>query len=277
MGKLAVLGSLYALAMSDDEEYLNQPAYIRSSNFLIPTGEGLPSLRYRLPADIALFTKMIPETLIMNALVEDNDSKKFYKEMGDATISALSGPNMYPQIIKPITEVALNRSFFTGAPIVGLREENLQIEEQYRDNTSELAKLFANVGVSPLKADYFIRSMFGYVGSNMLLATDVMYETVTGEYDPSREFADIPLGRTVFSRRQGTGFKQDLYSLRDDTSKAIGSFNLAQERGDTERAEEILEDSARLLQIRRQVNRVANSIRKSRDRIDKIKSSNLSS
>jgi hypothetical protein len=275
MGKLSILGTLYALAMADDEDYMNQPSYIRASNFLIPTGDGNPSFRIRLPADIALLTKMLPETIIMNSMVEDADSKKFARELASATSDALLGPNMYPQIIKPITEVALNRSFFTGAPIVGLREENLETQEQYRDNTSEIAKLFGHIGISPLKADYFARSLFGYAGSNMLTLTDVAIEAATGDFKATREFADFPLGRTFFARTQGTGFKTDFYALRDDLRKVVGSLNLVREQGDTERAQELIEDNAQLLRVRRQVNRLENTINKSNRRIRKINDSNL--
>jgi hypothetical protein len=277
MMKLSVLGGLYALMNADDDEYVNQPPHIRSRFFLIPTGDDRPSLKLAMPADLAFIAKSLPEAAVMGMMRDDLDSRKTATELRDAFMTAISGPNFTPQLIKPSLEAMVNYSFFTGAPVVGMGEQYKQIEDQYRESTSQLARLFSNVGISPLVADHLLKGYLGTLGSNALVLTDMAYEKATGTERTQRELADLPLTRVFFNRTQGTGFKQDFYKLRDEVRAAVGSLNLARDRGDVERAEEILEDSRRLLQVRRQVNRVENTIEKSNRRIRNIQDSDLSS
>lgn len=276
MMKLSLLSGLYALMNADDEEYVNQPPHIRSRFFLIPTGDDRPALKLAMPADLAFITKALPEAAVMGMMRDDLDSQKTAVELRDAFTTAIFGPNFTPQLIKPSLEAMVNYNFFTGAPIVGMGEQYKQIDEQYRESTSQLARLFANVGISPLIADHLLKGYLGTLGGNALTITDIMYETATGEKKTQRELADYPVARVLFNRTQGSGFKQDFYKLRDEVRAAVGSLNLTRERGDVERAQEIMEDSKRLLQVRTQINRVENTLRKSNNRIKQIQNSNLS-
>jgi len=277
MMKLSVLSGLYALMNADDEEYVNQPPHIRTRFFLFPTGDDRPALKMAMPADLAFITKALPEAAVMGMMRDDIDSEKATTELRDAFLTAVSGPNFTPQLVKPSLEAMVNYNFFTGAPIVGMGEQYKQIEDQYRESTSQLARLFSNVGMSPLIADHLLKGYSGTLGTTALTLTDIMYEKATGTQRTQRELAELPLTRVLFNRTQGTGFKQDFYKLRDEVRSAVGSLNLARDRGDVERAEEIREDSRRLLQVRKQVNRIENTIEKSNRRIRNIQNSDLSS
>ena len=276
MMKLSVLSGLYALMNADDDEYVNQPPHIRTRFFLVPLGDDLPPLKMAMPADLAFITKALPEAAVMQMMRDDIDSKKAAVELRDAFMTAVSGPNFTPQLVKPSLEAMVNYNFFTGAPIVGMGEQYKQIEDQYRESTSQLARLFSNVGISPLVADHLIKGYLGTLGGNALVLTDIVYENATGEERTKRELADLPISRVLFNRTQGTGFKQDFYTLRDEVRAAVGSLNLARRRGDVERVEEIAEDSQRLLRVREQINRIENTIEKSNRRIRQIQNSNLS-
>lgn len=276
MMKLSVLSGLYALMNADDDEYVNQPPHIRTRFFLVPLGDDLPPLKMAMPADLAFITKALPEAAVMQMMRDDIDSKKAAVELRDAFMTAVSGPNFTPQLVKPSLEAMVNYNFFTGAPIVGMGEQYKQIEDQYRESTSQLARLFSNVGISPLVADHLMKGYLGTLGGNALVLTDIVYEEATGEERTKRELADLPISRVLFNRTQGTGFKQDFYTLRDEVRAAVGSLNLARRRGDVERVEEIAEDSQRLLRVREQINRIENTIEKSNRRIRQIQNSNLS-
>jgi hypothetical protein len=275
--KLAALSAMYAAMMSDDEDYLNQPSHVRSRYFNIPLGDGVPGLKMAMPADLAFLTKSLPETAVLQIMRDDQDSEKVARELRDAFLTAISGPNVTPQTVKPFLEVATNYSFFTSSPIVGMGEGMRQVEDQYRDSTSELAKLIGqSLGYSPLKVDHLLRGYFGTLGSTALTMVDIPYEVATGQKPPKRELADYPVARTLFSRTTGTGFKEDFYNLRDDVRSAVTSLNLRQKQGDIEGARELVEDNRRLLSLRRQVNQVENTIEKSNRRIRQITDSNLS-
>jgi hypothetical protein len=275
--RLAMLSSLYGLMMADDEDYMNQPSYIRSRYFTIPLGDGVPGLKIAMPADLGFMAKALPETAVVNMMRNDIDSEKTARELRDAFTTAVMGPNITPQVVKPTLEVATNYSFFTGGPIVGQGEGMRQVEDQYRESTSELAIMLGQTfGYSPLKVDHLLRGYFGMLGTSALTMTDIPLEVVNDRKPPRRELADYPIARALFTRTQGTGFKEDFYNLRDDVRAAVTSLNLRREQGDFEGARELMEDDRRLLQLRTQVNQVENTINKSNQRIEQIQNSNAS-
>ena len=277
MLKLSILSGLYAAMFADDEDYVNQPSHVRSRFFLVPLGDGTPPLRLAMPADVGFIAKTLPESAVMQMMRDDQDSKKVIREIRDSFMTAVMGPNLTPQLIKPTLEATVNYNFFTGGPIVGMGQQYKQIEDQYTESTSQLARLFSNVGVSPLVADHLLKGYTGTLGMTGLTLTDMLYEQATGETRTRRELGELPAVRTWFARTKGTGFKQDFYSMRDDVRAAVGSLNLARERGDVERAQDILENDRRLLQVRNQLNKVDDTIKKSNARIRQIQDSDLPS
>ena len=268
--KLAVLSVLYAALMADDDEYAKQPAHLRSRFFLFPTGDGNPPIKLAMPADLGFMFKAIPEMLVMQHLRDDFDFEKSKTELTGALATAILGPNMIPQILKPAVEVYFNKSFFTDSPIVSMGEEQLDVSQQYRDSTSQLARLFSSIGISPLKADHMIKGMFGTIGGDMLTTMDIVTEQALGVEKTQRELADYPLAKALFARTKGTGFKQDFYALREDVRGAVATMNKMIERGDIEGAREYVEENRQLIALRKQLNAVDNTIKKSNQRIKQI-------
>ena len=268
--KLAVLSTIYAALMADDDDYNKQPAHLRSRFFLFPTGDGNPPVKLAMPADLGLMFKAIPEMLVMQHLRDDFDFEKSKTELQGALATAILGPNMIPQILKPAVEVYFNKSFFTESPIVSMGEEQLDVSQQYRDSTSQLARLFSSVGISPLKADHMIRGMFGTIGGDMLAVMDITAESALGIEKTQRELADYPIAKALFARTKGTGFKQDFYALREDVRGAVATMNKMIERGDIEGAREYAEENRQLIALRRQLNSVDNTIKKSNQRIKQV-------
>ena len=276
--KLAVLSTIYAALMADDDDYAKQNAYVRSRYFLLPTGDGNPPLKLAMPADLGFMFKSIPEMLVMQSMRDDFDFQKTKTELGGALATAVLGPELVPQILKPAIELYFNESFFTDSPIVSMGEEMLDVSQQYRDSTSQLARLFANVGISPLKADHMIKGMFGTIGADMLTTMDVIVEEATGQQKTKRELAEIPIVKALFARTRGTGFKEDFYGLREDVRGAVATMNKMIERGDVEGAREYVEENRQLIALRDQLNKVDNTIKKSNQRIKQIQANpNLSS
>jgi hypothetical protein len=265
--RIAVLSGLIAAAMADDDDYMNQPAYVRSRFFLIPTGDGNPPIKIPMPADIGFLAKALPEAAVMSMMRDDLDSRKVMSELGGAFMTAIMGPNITPQIVKPLAEVTMNYSWFTGAPIVGMGMANRLTEDQYRESTSQLARLFGYVGISPLKADHMLRGYFGTLGSSALTMTDMAYETVTGTQRTDRELAEYPIAKALFGRTRGTGFKEDYYSLREDIKQVLGSIKQRTEQGDYEGVIELQKDNRRLIALESQLNRVDKTMKDSNKRI----------
>jgi hypothetical protein len=150
--------------------------------------------------------------------------------------------NITPQLIKPALEVMVNYSFFTSNPIVG-RGMSEEAQFQFNSGTSELAKLFGNIGISPLKADYLIRGYTGMAGAIVLDMTDAIA-------DPDRATKPIfktPQISTFMYDPTGRGYKSDFYRFRESVDKVVDTVNMFKREGRDEELEEYLtEDRLKL-------------------------------
>lgn len=109
-------------------------------------------------------------------------NKVKFQDIADSLVGTVSpvAPNSgsilsaaTPQIVKPSIEYAVNKNLFTGSPTVPMGLDKLSPELQYKDNTSgTIIKLSKMTGLSPLKAEAWIKSTFGGLGSNILNQVD---------------------------------------------------------------------------------------------------------
>ena len=276
--KIAMLSTLYAMMMADDDDYANQPHHLRSRYFMMPSPFGDGFLKLAMPPDLAFLFKHIPETIVMASMRTDGDWEKRARETQAAFLHAVMGPNVMPQLIKPTAEAFFNYSFFTGAPIVGLGEEQLDTDKQYRENTSLLARAFGEIGISPLKADHVLRGTFGTIGGYGLLATDLIGEQVFDIERTDRELADYPIAKTVFTRAQGTAYKADFYQLRRDVRQKVTTMNMLEREGRVDELRDFMsdEDNRTLLKLKDSVNAIDNIIKKSNQAIKRIQASDMS-
>ena len=278
MTKLFVLNFMYAMAMADDDEYQNQPDYIRSRYLQVPIGDGM-SVKWAMPADLGFFFKAIPEAIAMG-LGDKADSKKIASFVGNAFYEAVAGPSALPQFSKPLIEAAFNESMFTDAPIISQGMMNKKVEDRYNESTSQFARLIGKSGlVSPIMVDHLVKGFTGTLGGTLLTLTDLGAETALGIQRTDRELADYPVAKALFTRTYATGFKQDFYALRKDMREVYGSYKAALDRGDVEAAKDIISDAdeRKLIQLRTQINAVDKTIKDSNAKIKKYQASRMSS
>jgi hypothetical protein len=183
------------------------------------------------------------------------------KSMKDAAINAYGGVNLTPQLLKPAIEVATNYSFFTGNPIVGINMAGKETYLQFNDHTSELAKLFGYVGVSPMKVDHLIRGYLGTVGGVALDVTDAVA-------DPNRlakPVNKLPLIKTFMYDDTGRGYKTEFYDFRERVDKVVNSVNTFKREGRAEELQEYLtEDKLKLYAMKGVVNKLEDQLGKLR-------------
>ena len=244
--KLAALNAMYTMLLSGDDEYEGLEEYERDKNYIIPgTGVKIP-----VAPEVGFLFKVIPERLLRYIVSQGTerpqDAETFYTGFRDAFVTAYGGINLTPQLIKPALEVMVNYSFFTGNPIVG-RGMSDEAEFQFTSGTSELAKLFGNIGISPLKADYLIRGYTGMVGAIVLDATDAIA-------NPDRMTKPIyktPQISTFMYDPTGRGYKSDFYRFRESVDKVTDTVNMFKREGRAEELEEYLtEDKLKLYAMR---------------------------
>lgn len=251
--KVAALSFLYAALVGDDDDYKGLDDYERDKNFIIPgTGLKLP-----VAPEIGFLFKVLPERLYQAIAREGTerpvDAKTFMRSMRDAAINAYGGVNLTPQLIKPAIEVATNYSFFTNNPIVGINMAGKETYLQFNNSTSELAKLFGHIGISPMKVDHLLRGYLGTVGGVALDVTDAVA-------DPNRmnkPINKLPLIKTFMYDDTGRGYKTEFYQFREDVDKVVNSVNTFKREGRAEELREYLtEDKLKLYSMKGVVNKI---------------------
>ena len=214
----------YAVAMQDDEAYKNATPEERAMNWFIPVPGLGAAIRIPIPFEVGAVSKAIPE-LVFNAAFNDAESKDTLK--GLRHVLGMSIPGDIPTIAKPIIESMANYSFFTKAPIESQRELGTIPAERYRPNTTELAKLMGQVGVSPLQVEHLVR---GYTGSLGILAMSTVnpilrpFNSDTAGEKAERKLTEMPFFGAAFQPDNGRGIVASVYADVEDWQKAAGTF-----------------------------------------------------
>jgi hypothetical protein len=257
--KVIMLSLLYSMLVGDDEEYADDEPVVRARKLYVPGSGGLT-----IPLRPDLFTflsKVVPEQLYRHVTDDMTmDGTKTRVALRDALVDAIAGPTAVPQAAKPLIEVALNRNFFTGRPVVGQGLQYLDKPEQYTFNTSELAKALGQTGViSPVVADHLFRSYLGYTAGVMLMGTDAainMGSDIQKPTMPTQDFiASIPGMSTFVTREFGMKQKNEFYELREKVNKAVNTYNRIAE-SDAQRANTYYSENAELLRVKSYVNKI---------------------
>jgi uncharacterized small protein (DUF1192 family) len=241
--KIAAMSTLYAMLVGDDDDYKGLEGYERDKNYIIPgTGVKIP-----VAPEVGFMFKVIPERIVQYVVSQGTDRPQdataFYKGFRDAFITAYSGTNLTPQLIKPALEVAVNYSFFTNNPIVGMGMKNLDPSLQFTEGTSELAKLFGLVGISPMKADYLIRGYTGMLGAFVLDATDA----VANPDRMGKPVNKLPQLSTFMYDTTGRGYKSEFYDFRESVDQVVDTVNMFKREGRVQELQEYLtEDKMKL-------------------------------
>jgi hypothetical protein len=241
--KIAAMSALYAMLVGDDDDYKGLEGYERDKNYIIPgTGIKIP-----VAPEVGFMFKVIPERIVQYVISQGTerpqDATAFYKGFRDAFVTAYTGMNLTPQLVKPALEIAVNYSFFTGNPIVGMGMKNLDPSLQFTEGTSELAKLFGLVGISPMKADYLIRGYTGMLGAFVLDATDA----VANPDRMGKPVSKLPQLSTFMYDTTGRGYKSEFYDFRESVDRVVDTVNMFKREGRTQELQEYLtEDNMKL-------------------------------
>jgi len=229
--KVAALSLVYAMLVSDDEEYQQTADYEKLNSFILPGTRELVkevtgvdpggNLRVPTPQDpVGFLFKSIPEQvynyIASTGTANEMDNTKFLRIMRDGAINAISSPNMVPQAVKPSLELAVNYSFFSGNPIVGKGLEGLLKNEQFTSTTSELSKMLSPfTPLSPVQLDYFLRGTFGTAGGAATYYASQMLNTASPAPLPEARLNENPMVRAFLTGRATADAKEDYYELRE--------------------------------------------------------------
>lgn len=214
----------YAVAMQDDEAYKNATPQERTMNWFIPVPGFEAAIRIPIPFEMGAVAKAIPE-LLFNAAFNDAESKDTLK--GFKHVLGMSVPGDIPTIAKPLIELTANYSFFRDAPIESMREQGTIPAERFRPNTTEMAKLMGQVGVSPIRIEHLVRS---YTGSAGILAMSMVnpvlrpFNSDTAGEKAERLITETPFFGAAFQPNNGRGIIASVYADVEDWQQAAGTF-----------------------------------------------------
>jgi len=196
-GLMLSIGTMaYALLMEDDDAYKRAKPEERLSNWFVYIPGFEEPVRVPIPFELGYLFKALPEALY-HATKGDTEATQAMKGMQRLLFQTI--PVTLPQGVKPLTEVILGKSFYSG-DIESVREQALLGSERYRDTTTSVARLIGSVtgdlGLSPIKIDYLIRNYTGGMGLALTQLTNPLVNVVL----PKEEVPEptTKLSKTLF-------------------------------------------------------------------------------
>ena len=275
LARLVVAGSmlstmtlLYCMLAGGDPDYDELDDQTKLRNIIIP------GTKVVLPMNTgpAFFFKAIPE-LIYNKITRDgtaneNDSRRLRRALADVARDSLLGPVPIPAGFKPVLEVAINHSFFTGRPVVPESIKDVEAAEQYVASTSELGKkisaLLAIPGtdgkrvINPVEADHLVRGLFGTAGA----MAQWFANSVEASNRPAQTEREKPFTGS-FKRDEVPRGNEDLfYDLKEVVMEKHETLKKLIERENFDEVDKFIEKNIELLTLHKYVTRTEDALKK---------------
>lgn len=222
---LAAATLVYAYAMEDDEAYQNATPDQKYGNWFVRIPGVDQPVKIPVPFEIGYVFKALPEALY-NSMTKERGDEEAVKAFKQILLQTVPGGTSYgiPQAIKPGVEAVLGKSFYTGRDILSAQEQRLLPEEQFRENTSEIAKIIGQVaGVSPIKLEELVRGYTGTMGLAFLQAISMPFQR-TGPEAAVQRLSDMPVIGGVFQPNDAGGIINDVYERMKDVQKVEATY-----------------------------------------------------
>ena len=280
IGYMTALGTVYAMAMSDDDEYANLSNEVRDRNWIMPkfirdsTGiEKLP-----VPVELGFLFKSIPERTVQYLRdSERGEGPSAMEAVGETIVAAglTYGMTPTPTLLKPVLENLMGYSLFTRRELVPSSMKDMPSGLQYTSSTSELAKSIGGyTNVSPIKIENALRGYFGLMGASVLMATDPLINPNR----PARALNTLPFLSIALLPPTGTRTTDLFYDFREDVVKAVNGANSL--KNDPAKYEAFVEKNQHLIAAGPYVNnklKILSNIRAQRKLIENYTGDDMSS
>jgi len=229
---MAVASLAYAAIMEDDEAYKNATPDQKYGNWFIRVPGLDEPIKLPVPFEIGYIFKALPEALY-NSMVSEHGGEEAVKAFKQILLQTIPGGSSYgiPQIMKPAIEAGLGKSFYTGRDILSAREKELLPEEQFRANTSELAKGIGKAfGISPIVFEQLVSGYTGTMGLAFMHALSVAAPTDESPEKAVKRLSEYPILGGAFQPNDAGGIINSVYERMNENLKVKNTFNkLAQE------------------------------------------------
>jgi hypothetical protein len=253
----AVLGTLYAGLMGEDEEYANASDEVRDRAWILPKGlsDALgmeQSIKIPVPLELGFIFKSIPERIMQYYRDSSTGEAKPAVDVFLDTIKDMAlvyGTAPIPALVKPIAENYANFSTFTGRALVPPTLQNRPKPLQYTASTSEFARwLGEQTDQSPILIDNALRGYFGL----MWASTSMVLDGMMNPSRPARNLNQLPFLSIGLMAPVGSRTKDEFYDFREKVAAAVAGKNALV--GDPERLGPFLQKNQKLLDAAPYVN-----------------------
>ena len=241
-GLMAAATFAYAVMMEDDEAYKNATPDQKYGNWFIRLPGLDEPIKVPVPFEIGYIFKAIPEALY-NSMTKEHGGEEAVKAFKQILLQTVPGGSSYgiPQAVKPLIEVGLGKSFYTGRDILSAREKQLLPEEQYRVNTSEAAKLVGStLGISPIKIEALVSGYTGTMGLAFLQAISLGVPSKETPERAVRRLSEYPIVGGAFQPNDAGGIINSVYERMNEISQVKSTVNKLLEEGKVQEAEALL-------------------------------------
>ena len=257
-GLMIAAGTLaYTAYMQDDEAYKNATPEQKYGNWFVRIPGVDEPLRIPIPFEIGYIFKALPEALY-NTMMNENGSEEAVKAFNQILIQTIPGGSSMPTVdfggvkiptllpipaaMKPLIETSLGKSFFTQRDILSGYEKGLLPEAQFRENTTEIAKMLgSSVGASPIKIEELVKGYTGTMGLAFLQAVSTPFSSAGSPEKTFKRLSETPLVGGAFQPNDAGAIINDTYEKINKFAAVADTINSYIERGEIAKARELMD------------------------------------
>jgi hypothetical protein len=240
---MAVASLAYAALMQDDDAYKNATPDQKYGNWFVRIPGLDEPVRVPVPIEVGYIFKALPEALY-NSMVNEHGGEEAVQAFKQILLQTIPGGSSYgiPQIMKPAIEAGLGKSFYTGRDILSAREKQLLPEEQFRANTSELAKSVGKaLGISPIVFEQLISGYTGTMGTAFMHALSVGIPANETPEQAVKRLSDYPIVGGAFQPNDAGGIINNVYERMNENLKVKHTFDQMVKEGNMSGAMDLLQ------------------------------------
>jgi hypothetical protein len=250
------MSMMYAMLMSDDEAYQNATDDEKYNNWFVYVPGLDEPVKVPIPFELGIVFKALPE-LIINVANNDKTAGEAVEQLTKMIVaSSPIGPGSIPTAVKSPFEIMANYSIYTGRDIVDQRLQQVDPQERYNQNTTEIAKLVGGVTgqipllgkyLSPVQLEYFVRGYTGSFPLALVSLADPLLRGSEGGEAAEKSISKAPVVGGFFQAKDAGGLINRAYKDMEKMQRVEATYKKLEEDGREKDAEAYLNLHADLI------------------------------
>jgi hypothetical protein len=269
----------YSAMMQDDEAYKNATPDQKYGNWFIRVPGVDEPVRLPIPFELGYIFKALPEALY-NSMVDKHGKEDAVKAFQQILLQTIPGGTSYgiPQALKPYVEAKLGKSFYTGRDILSAQEKGLLPEQQFRENTSEIAKSLGKAaGVSPIMIEQLVQGYTGGIGLALMQAINIGYSATGTPEKAYKRLSEMPLVGGAFQPNDAGAIITSVYDRMLEVQKVQNTVDDMLLKGQRSEAMALLQKRGNEYMASEMADYYTSTVRELTQYETAIRASNLSS